>query len=160
MTGSPRTPIAVIGAACRFPGGIDTPEAFWSALSDGRDLAGAHGGRAPPGAGGRVEDPGSVDAAAVQISPREAAQMDPHQRVFLQVACEAFLDAGLTRARLMGTRTGVVAGVYASDYLLMRARRPETVMAHTAGGVSHAVVANRVSYALNFSGPSLQPGVQ
>lgn len=156
-SGSPtlRVPIAIIGGACRFPGRVDSLDALWAALSDGRDLI-EHARDRSDGAApvGRLDGPFCFDPAAFQITPREAAEMDPQQQIFLQVAQEAFADAGYTRERLKGSRTGVVAGVYANDYLLMRAARPETIDTHTAAGISHAVIANRVSYVYDLAAPS------
>ncbi|MFD0746343.1 type I polyketide synthase [Phytohabitans flavus] len=104
--------------------------------------------------GGFLPSVDRFDAEFFGISPVEAALMDPQQRLFLQAAWHAIEDAGHAPARLRGSRTGVFVGVSGFDYheLLTTADRHED--AHAPSGVSHAVLANRLSYLLDLRGPS------
>ncbi|MFD0803731.1 beta-ketoacyl synthase N-terminal-like domain-containing protein, partial [Streptomonospora algeriensis] len=104
---------------------------------------------------------GFVDADAFDpepfgIAPREAAAMDPRQRLMLELAWEAAENAGVPVRGLLGTRTGVFVGAMSDDFAARWHRRgPEAVTAHTLTGHSRAVIANRVSYVLGLRGPSL-----
>ena len=101
-------PIAVIGMGCRFPGGGNSPEEFWTALREGRDgITAIPAGRWKDAAtlplqlrrGGYIEEIDGFDAAFFGISPREAQQMDPQQRLLLEVTWEALWDAGIDPAQ-------------------------------------------------------------
>src|ERR1700694_6316237 len=126
-----RSPVAVVGFSFRMPGGTD--EALWQALLAGRDLVTSvesdrwsqdtllHPNRAEPGtsysfAAGSIGDVSGFDAAFFGISPREAEQMDPQQRVLLEMTWEAFENAGIRPASLRGSRTGVFVGLSSIDY--------------------------------------------
>ncbi len=127
-------PIAIIGIGCRFPGGANSPEAFWALLREGRDAItevprdrwdiDAYYDPDPeaPGKmstrwGGFLAAVDEFDAEFFGIAPREARAMDPQQRLLLEVAWEALEDAGLPPARLVGSRTGVFIGIGGTDYL-------------------------------------------
>jgi myxalamid-type polyketide synthase MxaD len=165
-------PVAIIGMACRFPGGAEDPEAFWENLVRGRDAV----GRVPadrwpvddyydpdPATPGRMNSPYGAfldrvdlfDPAFFGISPREAARVDPQQRLFLEVAWEALENGGQTMAGLAGSRTGVFAAVYQSDYSFLLLDDEDAIDAYMASGLSHAIVANRLSYFLDLRGPSI-----
>ncbi|MET3818792.1 acyl transferase domain-containing protein [Burkholderia ambifaria] len=120
--------IAIIGMACRFPGGVESPDDFWQLLRDERDAVTAippdrfgtafyqHPSKREPGksytfAAGVVDDVAGFDAEFFGISPREAAQMDPQQRLLLELAWEAFEDAGVRPAAMRGRDCGVFVGV-------------------------------------------------
>jgi acyl transferase domain-containing protein/NAD(P)-dependent dehydrogenase (short-subunit alcohol dehydrogenase family) len=165
-------PIAVVGMACRFPGGADNPEAFWRLLCDGVDAISEvppdrwniddyyDPDPAAPGGmntrwGGFLKHVDLFDAEFFGISPREAAQVDPQQRLLLEVAWEALEDAGLSPGDIAQTRAGVYIGVVGNDHALMQARRADEMDVFTGTGGSHAILANRVSYVLNLSGPSV-----
>lgn len=165
-------PIAIVGMACRFPGGADSPEAFWEILRDGRDVVGpippgrwdveasfdpdpATPGKSAVREGGFIGPIDGFDAAFFGILPREAERMDPQQRLFMEIAIEAFDDAGLPRERLAGSRTGVFVASYHNDYQLLEYNDPETIDARTLTGTVHSVLANRLSYALDLRGPSI-----
>ncbi|NSC25494.1 SDR family NAD(P)-dependent oxidoreductase [Streptomyces albus subsp. chlorinus] len=165
-------PVAVIGVACRLPGGIDGIDALWSALSEGRDLISevpddrfdkAWFGSADPRrpgksytfAGGFLDDIESWDAAFFGISPREAARIDPKQRMALEMAAEVFDDAGVDPAGLGGSSTAVYMGVYSHTYGAFQTRDPASIDAPTAMGSAGTAVANRVSYHFDLRGPSL-----
>lgn len=160
-------PAAVLGAAVRMPAGIEDLHGYWSALRDGVDavteLLGGTDGRRGPGAGvdpngrygGLLSTVDSFDAEFFGISPAEAERMDPQQRLVLEVAWEAIEDAGLTLDTLRTATTGVFIGVYGSDYLMMQVADSSGVNAYTAPGGVHSIVANRLSYVLDLSGPSM-----
>ena len=169
---SRREPIAVVGLGCRLPGGIEDGSSLWRALVAGRDGirdvppsrwdAAAWFDPDPdrPGkmwtrAGGFLDDVDLFDAALFGIAPREAATMDPQQRIFLEVAWAALEDAGISPDRLDGSATGVFAGVANADYLrLLFSDRPG-IDAYAGSGGSPSLVAGRLSYLLGLTGPSL-----
>jgi phthiocerol/phenolphthiocerol synthesis type-I polyketide synthase D len=165
------TPIAVIGLGCRLPGGVEGPAGFWEFLEAGRDgvtelppgrwadfVAG--GGNAAlaadlPRRGGFLTDVEGFDAEYFGIAPREAALMDPQQRIFLEVATAAVHHAGLTVDALRGSRTGVFAGVSASEYSQLTVADLAGVEAWTGTGAAISVIANRLSYLWDLRGPSM-----
>ncbi|MBV9678858.1 MAG: SDR family NAD(P)-dependent oxidoreductase, partial [Acidobacteriaceae bacterium] len=158
--------IAIIGMAGRFPG-AETPEEFWAQLVAGADLI----AEIPPERralagnetsdsetvsrwGGFIADVDGFDASLFGISPREAALMDPQQRLFLETAWATIEDAGYRPSSLAGTATGVFVGVANMDYANLMAREGTPVETHATTGVSHAILANRVSYLFDLRGPS------
>jgi thioester reductase-like protein len=168
-----REPIAIVGIGCRFPGGADSPEAFWQLLSTGADAiteipperwnwqAFADADPKKPGSiysrwGGFLPQIDQFDAAFFGISPREAAVMDPQQRLLLEVAWEALEDGGLVAEELDGSRTGVFIGISSQDYANIQGQATErrTSNAYIALGNTFCIAANRISYALNLRGPS------
>lgn len=160
-------PIAVVGLGCRFPGGVTSPEEFWSLLVEGRDVVGevpAHrwdaDARGPAGEpvlrhGGFLDDPWGLDSEFFSITPREAAAMDPQQRLLLEVAWETAEHAGIPARGLSGSRTGVFLGLYYNEHLQAGLADPASVDAYTITGGLHSVAAGRLSYALGLRGPSL-----
>jgi len=168
-----REPVAVIGLGCRFPGGANSPAAFWELLAQGRDAiteipasrwdvdATYDPDPDAPGKiatrwGGFVDDIDRFDPQFFGITPREANSMDPQQRLMLEVAWEALEDAGYAPTRLAGEPVGVFAGACNSDYaqLLLGAGR-ESMDMYFATGSAHSVISGRVSYLLGLQGPSL-----
>jgi len=163
-------PVAVIGLGCRFPG-ADGPDAFWRLLRDGVDAIGeVPAGRwnaddlydadGAPGKmttrwGGFLGDVDRFDPHFFGISPREAARMDPQQRLLLEVAWEALEHAGLPPGGLAGSRTGVFVGISSYDYSRLQFSDPRHIDAYAGTGNAHSVAANRLSYLLDFRGPSL-----
>ena len=166
-------PIAVIGMACRFPG-ADTPDAFWELLRAGIDAvtdvpldrwdanALYNGDPSAPGKvttrrGGFLEQVDAFDAGFFGISPREASRMDPQQRIFLEVAWEAFERAGQTAEALAGSKTGVFLGVHSqsSDYASLQLSDRAGINAYSLTGTAHNVMAGRLSYLLDLKGPSI-----
>ncbi|MFI1110078.1 type I polyketide synthase [Streptomyces physcomitrii] len=163
-------PVAVVGLACRLPGAED-PAAFWDLLVRGGDAvvdtpedrrAGApaagypapHGGTAPH-RGGYLRAPADFDAAFFGISPREADAMDPQARLVLELGWEALEHAGIPATRAPRT-TAVYIGSDVCDYAdLARRHGSEAVGHHTLTGLQRALIANRLSYALGVSGPSV-----
>lgn len=169
-----REPIAVIGMACRFPGGADSPEAFWDMLRnrvdgisqvpedrwDSEAQASADLEKSEVTTtrwGGFLPNVDQFDASFFGISPREATYMDPQQRIMLEVAWDAFEDAGQTMEQLAGSRTGVFVGVHSlsNDYYLMQALDPDEMNIYTGTGNSLSVVSGRISYLLDLQGPNL-----
>ncbi|HEX8434011.1 SDR family NAD(P)-dependent oxidoreductase, partial [Archangium sp.] len=155
-------PIAIIGMGCRFPGGADTPEAYWELLSTGRDAVRREPSsrRIGPDTGsprwaGYLEDVSGFDAEFFGISPREAASLDPRQRLMLEVAWEALEHAGQDPERLVSTPTGVFVGITGDDYWRLLPTEPERIDPYFATGNGHCFPPGRVSYALGLQGPSL-----
>jgi myxalamid-type polyketide synthase MxaC len=167
-------PIAIVGMSCRFPGGSDTPEAFWDLLANRVDAitevpadrwnAGAlydadatAAGKVATKWGGFVDRIADFDPYVFGISPREAARIDPQQRLWLEVAWEAFEHAGLTLDALAGSQTGVFLGLHShsSDYFWMQLRQPDRMDAFTGPGNAHNIAAGRLAYLLDLRGPAL-----
>jgi acyl transferase domain-containing protein/acyl carrier protein/SAM-dependent methyltransferase len=166
-----REPIAVIGMACRFPGGASDPESFYQLLRDGLDgICTVPGDRwdvdawyAPDaGTPGRIQTrfggfvPGceQFDAAFFDISPREAESLDPQQRMLLEVSWEAMERAGLAPLDHFDTRTGVFVGISGSDYLRHISQDDASrIDAYMGTGNAHSSASGRLSYFFGFKGP-------
>ncbi|HTX76353.1 MAG TPA: beta-ketoacyl synthase N-terminal-like domain-containing protein, partial [Terracidiphilus sp.] len=167
--------IAVVGLSCRFPGGANDPEAFWSLLEEGRDAVGpvpfsrwamADFFDSTPDTPGKsyVREAAFLDIDITRfdsrffgISPREAAAMDPQQRLFLELCWEALENAGQSPQQLEGQPAGVYLGINTNDYsrrLLVDAD-PAILDAYTFTGNTFSVAAGRVSHVLGLHGPSL-----
>ncbi|MGW4488740.1 type I polyketide synthase [Amycolatopsis sp. NPDC004368] len=169
---SDRGLIAVVGVSCRLPK-ADRPDAFWNLLSRGmsgvgllpesrREMVGSFGddlfASEPLHArwGGFVDDLEWFDAGFFGISPREAAEMDPQQRLVLELGWEALEDAGIIPANLRGERAGVFVGSMGNDYAALTfAQGGSSIGHHSAAGISRGMIANRLSYFLRATGPSL-----
>jgi 6-methylsalicylic acid synthase len=164
--------VAVIGIGCRLPGDVDTPDALWELLLKGGQTAGeipaqrwrAYRERGPEyeavlrdtvTAGSYLRDVAGFDAEFFGLSPREAAEMDPQQRILLEVGWEALEHAGLPPTGLAGTDTGVFVGVSTTDYGDRLLEDLPTVEAYTGIGAATCALANRISYALDLRGPSV-----
>ena len=165
-------PIAIVGMACRFPKAPDL-EAFWRLLHDGvdaitevpRDRWDAADlydpdttatGKLNTRWGGFLDNVDTFDPQFFGISPREAVQMDPQQRLALELAVEALEDAGIPPPALKGSRTGVFVGALFLDHALLQDRAGrESITAHTSTGGASCIIANRVSYAFGLQGPSM-----
>ena len=166
-------PIAVIGLACRFPGGPDA-ETFWQALDAGRDLVSdvpadrwstdAYYDPDPdaPGKmatrwGGFLDRVDQFDPEFFGISPREAVSIDPQQRLLLEVAWEALEHAGQGPDQLGKSRTGVFIGLTSDEYA-ERMRETGDLSrfdAYFASGIARSVAGGRISYTLGIQGPNL-----
>ncbi|MGC3001384.1 type I polyketide synthase, partial [Streptomyces sp. G35A] len=169
---SPSEPVAVIGIGCRFAGGADSPQALWNLLMDAVDASGPipEDRWAPQRAQSRenaavltrvtpngsfLDDISGFDAAFFGISATEARQLDPQQRIALEVAWEALEHAGIPAPSLAGTDTGVFIGVGTDDYGRRLLEDLPGVEAWTGIGSSLCGVPNRISYTLDLRGPSL-----
>jgi acyl transferase domain-containing protein/thioesterase domain-containing protein len=162
---STEDPIAVVGLGCRLPGGVNGPEQFWRLLSEGLEAVSevtpdrwaAYAG-VPAGTtrwGGFLDDIAGFDAEFFGIAPREAARMDPQQRLMLEVAWEALEHAGIAPASLRGSRTGVFVGISGTEYGALSLADVAGVDAWVGTGAALAIAANRLSYALDLRGPSM-----
>nr|WP_053161264.1 type I polyketide synthase [Streptomyces caatingaensis] len=167
-----REPIAIVGMACRYPGGITSPEELWDLVATGTDGisglptdrgwdlekmydVGSGGGAAYVRNGGFVHDATEFDAGFFGISPREALAMDPQQRLVLETSWHALEHAGIDPAALRGSRTGVFMGANSSDYVTVIQRAPEAAKGYLMTGVGGSVVSGRVSYVLGLEGPAV-----
>lgn len=158
-------PIAIIGMACRLPGGINNPDDYWQVLEEGRDvISQMPKGRLtlnpsldPLALGGYVVDVDKFDAKFFNISPREAELMDPQQRILLEVVWEALEQAAIQAESLRGSKTGVFVGIFSHDYetLINKNTQAENLDVYYGTGNSVSIASGRVSYALGLQGPSL-----
>lgn len=165
-------PIAVIGMACRLPGGANSPEAFWELLQNGQhgivDIPKSRwdselhchsnpevAGKSYSRWGAFIDNVTDFDPAFFNISPREAEHMDPRQRLLLETAWEALEEAGIAANTVAGSQSGVFIGHMAGDYHSLMADNPEVIDSYVSTGVLDSLLANRLSYALDLQGPSL-----
>ncbi|WP_425437478.1 acyltransferase domain-containing protein, partial [Mycobacterium szulgai] len=166
------TPVAVIGMACRLPGGIDSPDQFWEALLRGDDLV----TEVPPerwdideyydpkpGAQGRsvckwgsfLDNVGDFDADFFGISENEATAMDPQHRLLLETAWEAMEHGGLTPEVTASSRTGVFVGLLHSDYTFVHADGLALEGPYGNTGTNACMASGRVAYAMGAHGPAV-----
>ncbi|HEX3781754.1 MAG TPA: SDR family NAD(P)-dependent oxidoreductase, partial [Pseudonocardiaceae bacterium] len=154
-----RDPIVIVGMACRYPGGVTTPEQLWELLAAGRDAISAfpidRGWGQSPYQGGFLHDAADFDAEFFGISPREALGTDPQQRLLLETSWEAVERAGIDPMSLRGSRTGVFAGVMYHDYLAGGVTLPEGVEDYVGNGTAGSVASGRISYTLGLEGPAV-----
>ncbi|MER6287046.1 beta-ketoacyl synthase N-terminal-like domain-containing protein [Streptomyces sviceus] len=163
---TPSEPVAVIGVGCRLPGGVHGPADYWRLLTDGvdairrvpedrwRDFTPFPPEDAPP-YGGYLDDIAGFDADFFRITPREAAVMDPQQRILLEVVHEALAHAAVPAASLAGTATGVFVGVSAPEYGSLTGADPAAVDPWAPAGGALSVTAGRLAYVLDTRGPSM-----
>ncbi len=172
MGQKPVSAVAVIGMACRLPGGIDSPELLWEALLRGddviteipRDRWDADVYYDPePGVPGRsvsrwgafIDDATGFDAGFFGISEREATAIDPQHRLLLETSWEAVEHAGLVPASLADSSTGVFMGLCHSDYLLLTRDAGALVEPYAFTGCAHGMGSGRIAYALGLHGPAI-----
>jgi len=168
----PTFPIAIIGLACRLPGGADNPESFWQLLLDEVDgISEIHPDRwnierfysPEPGVpgksyskwAGQLDQIDQFEPGAFGISPREAHYMDPQQRLLLEMAWEALESGGQVQSGLSGSNTAVYVGISTSDYTNLQESGETEATPHSATGIASSIAANRISYCFDLQGPSM-----
>ncbi|WP_019601483.1 type I polyketide synthase [Teredinibacter turnerae] len=168
-------PIAIIGASCRMPGGVNDLDSYWQLLVEGRegvremvderwDMARFYD--ADPTAAGKMytkrlgllDDVESFDAEFFGIAPREAERLDPQQRLLLETSWHALENAGQAPRDLVGSNTGVFLGICNPDYTNLRTALAntegyDTITAYDGTGTTFSVAAGRIAYALGLQGP-------
>ncbi|KOU09076.1 hypothetical protein ADK87_05565, partial [Streptomyces sp. NRRL F-4711] len=166
-------PIAIVAMACRYPGGVASPEDLWRLVADGVDAVSEFpdnrgwnveelydpdpdaAGRSYTRHGGFLADADRFDAGLFGVNPREAQAMDPQQRLLLEVAWETFERAGIPADRLRGSRTGVFTGLMYHDYSAWAAVDLAALDGYQGSGSAGSVASGRISYVLGLEGPAV-----
>ncbi|KAI0597513.1 hypothetical protein F4775DRAFT_593206 [Biscogniauxia sp. FL1348] len=166
-------PIAIVGSACRFPGGANSPSALWKLLETPPDLCqdipkdrfdttrfyhpdGSHHGTTNVRQSYFLqEDVRAFDAAFFNINPNEADSIDPQQRLLMETVYEALERGGHTLEGLRGSDTAVYTGTMSVDYADTGVRDLDTIPTYFATGTNRAIISNRISYVFDWHGPSM-----
>ncbi len=168
-------PIAIIGMGCRFPGGVNTPEAFWELLSSGEEALGdmpasrwdvdayydpemSVPGKMYVRQGSFLDEIDQFDPRFFGMSPREAASLDPQQRLLLEVSWEALEHAGIAPSQLKGSQTGIFVGQYWDDYSMQRIYSNALAQIDRYAQLSglRGLSAGRIAHVLDVHGPTMQ----
>ncbi|MDF2261417.1 type I polyketide synthase, partial [Streptantibioticus ferralitis] len=168
-----REPLAIVGMACRFPGGVADPDDLWHLVASGGDAVsvfpvdrgwdvdalydpmGNRPGTSLTREGGFLHTAADFDAGFFGISPREALSMDPQQRLMLEVSWEALEHAGIDPRSLVGSPTGVFTGLMYHDYPASDQPDSPEGTGSAGLGANGAVASGRVSYVLGLEGPAV-----
>lgn len=171
--GAQAEPIAIVGMSCRF-GGAPNLEAYWHLIRDGVEGISevpanrwpvddfysptAEAGKTITRRGGFLDKIDEFDPTFFGVTPREAARMDPQQRILLEVAWETFENSGAPADKMAGSNTGVFVGIGGTDYAKIPSRLDdfyERIDAHMGTGNALSIAANRLSYVFDLRGPSM-----
>lgn len=168
-----KEPIAIVGSACRFPGGCDTPSKLWEMLKQQRDVLQkipkdrfntdpfyhpepTHHGTSNAQFSYLLEqDIGEFDANFFNILPKEAECIDPQQRLLMETVYDGITAAGLPMETLRGSNTAVYVGQMCDDWPGMLQTQLDESPPYMATGSSRSIVANRVSYFFDWHGPCM-----